>query len=144
MTTKVDSYGISKTYMNDQLVQGLHYDATYNGDNLDLAIGDHNGDKIFIKMDNDDIMSMFNKHGTTTAPLEQRISEDYGGIATIISPIKQNNTRNTRKKSKTKTKTKTKTKSKSKSKSKTKTKTKSRSPSYRKTDAIPSIEKTIF
>ena len=58
MTTKIDSYGLSKTYMNDQLIQGLQYDATYNGENLDLAIGNHDGDHVFIQLDNDDIINL--------------------------------------------------------------------------------------
>ena len=34
------------------LVGAAVYDATYNGNKLNLAIGDHNGDKIFIKLGN--------------------------------------------------------------------------------------------
>ena len=171
MTTKVDSYGLSKTYINDQLVQGLHYDATYDGNKLDLAIGDHEGDQIFIKMDNDDIMNLFTKH-SSSAPLEHRISEDYGNnnnknnIVDLLSPLQSTTnqsiipqdaiavispfltpkieTTKTRKKRRSRKKKTPSPKSKSKSKSKSKTKTKTKSPSYRKTDIIPSINKTVF
>jgi len=162
MTTKVDSYGLSKTYINDQLVKGMHYDATYDGNKLDLAIGDDKGDQIFIKMDNDDIMNLFTKHSSSTS-IADRISQDYGNenATDLLSPIQQTNTNDAAalispffipkietKKTNTRTRSRKKKtpspKTKSKSKTRRKTRKKTRSPSYRKTDVIPSINKTIF
>ena len=134
MTTKVDSYGISKTYVNDRLVKGIQYDATYDGDELDLAVGDHEGNNVFINLDNDDIIEILEKFSSDKT-LDERIQEDYGNKTKYITVVEPKKTRKKRK-----------PKSKPKSKKKTpKTKSNSKSiKSYRKTKAIPSIEKTVF
>ena len=143
MTTKVDSYGISKTYVNEKLVKGIQYDATYDGSELDLAVGDHEGNNVFINLDNDDIIEILEKFSSDES-LEDRIKKDYGAkrhVAVIKPDIKEKKTKKRKRKT---PKSKTKSKPKSKPKSKTKSKSKTKTNTYRKTKAIPSIQKTVF
>ena len=55
MAVNIDSYGMSRTYQNGNLVNNLEYDANYNGNHLNLALQKNNNDLIFMKMNNQEI-----------------------------------------------------------------------------------------
>tara|TARA_B110000879_G_scaffold201749_1_gene277216 strand:+ start:268 stop:651 length:384 start_codon:yes stop_codon:yes gene_type:complete len=127
MAVNIDSYGISKTYNNGHLISGLNYDANYNGDELNLAIQNQDGKVVYMKMDNDDIMQLFNGP-IHKKPLHERIENDFKTY-----------------KSHYVTKSKTKSKPKSKPKNKTKSRMKSRMKTFTPLNSyIKSIDKTIY
>ena len=127
MTLNIDSYGMSRTYDNGNLVHGIDYDANYDGDELNLAMKNNQGKIIYMKMNNDEIMDIFNQPSHNKS-LHQRISNDF--------------------KSKTNSKTKSKARSKSKTRSKTrskgKTRSKTRSNKTKSKSYTRSIDKTIY
>lgn len=149
MALNIDSYGMSRTYNNGRLIQGLDYDANYDGDELNMAMQNHDGKLIYMKMNNDEIMDLFNQP-THNKSLHDRIDNDFKSSRslsnrlskTLRSKTKSNKGTKSLRKSKSKTKSKSKSKSRSKSKSKTKSKTKSKvdfDDSYTR-----SIDKTIY
>ena len=76
MALNIDSYGMSRTYNNGHLVNGFDYDANYNGSNLNLAMKNQNGKTLFMKMNNREIMDLFNQP-TQKHSLHDRIENDF-------------------------------------------------------------------
>ena len=101
----MSSYGFSQTYVDGKKVSDLAYDADYNGKIANIAARDGEK-KMFMKLNNDDIMKLLNVKKISNKSLHHRIRS--------------------LKKSKSKSKTKTKTNSKTKTKTKTKTKSKTK------------------
>jgi len=134
MAVNIDSYGISRTYNNGQLINSVDYDANYDGDELNLAIQSKDGKFVYMKMDNDEIMQLFNGP-MHKKPLHERIENDY---KTYKSHYLNNKTR---KGNNIKLGNKTKRQSKRQTKIQTKSKTDTFIPlnSY-----IKSIDKTIY
>lgn len=79
MALNIDSYGMSRTYNNGHLVNGIDYDANYNGSNLNLAMKNQNGKTLFMKMNNREIMDLFNQP-TQKHSLHNRIENDFKPI----------------------------------------------------------------
>ena len=134
MALNIDSYGMSRTYNNGRLIQGLDYDANYDGDELNLAMQNHDGKLIYMKMNNDEIMDLFNQPAHNKS-LHDRIDNDFKSSRSLSNRFSKSLHSKTKSKKGKKSQRKTKSKSKSKSKSKTKSKAKS----YTK-----SIDKTIY
>jgi hypothetical protein len=134
MALNIDSYGMSRTYNNGRLIQGIDYDANYNGDELNLAIQNHDGKLIYMKMNNDEIMELFNQPSHNKS-LHDRINNDLQLSHSRTKSKKDNQSQR-----------KTRSKLKSKSKSKTKSKTKSKKDFIDNFDDsyIKSIDKTIY
>lgn len=60
-TTNIDSYGLSQTFINDDLVHGLKWDANYDGKKLNVGVAENTQgekDAYFIELDNEDIMQL--------------------------------------------------------------------------------------
>ena len=75
-TTNIDSYGLSQTFINDDLVHGLKWDANYDGKKLNLGIAENtHGEKdaYFIELDNQDIMNLLSIPSSNRS-LDQRLS----------------------------------------------------------------------
>ena len=75
-TTNIDSYGLSQTYINDDLVHGLKWDANYDGNNLNVGVSENtqgNKDTYFIQLDNQDIMDLLSIPASDKS-LDQRLS----------------------------------------------------------------------
>lgn len=132
MALNIDSYGMSRTYNNGRLIQGLDYDANYDGDELNLAMQNHDGKLIYMKMNNDEIMDLFNQPSHNKS-LHDRIDNDFKSSRSSSNRFSKSLH------SKTKSKKGKKSQRKTKSKSKSKSKTKSKAKSYTK-----SIDKTIY
>ena len=120
MALNIDSYGMSRTYNNGRLIQGLDYDANYDGDELNLAMQNHDGKLIYMKMNNDEIMDLFNQPSHNKS-LHDRIDNDFKSSSRSLSN-RFSKSLHSKTKSKKGKKSQRKTKSKSKSKSKSKTK----------------------
>jgi hypothetical protein len=148
MALNVDSYGMSRTYNNGKLIQGLDYDANYNGDELNLAIQNHDGKLVYMKMDNDEIMELFNQP-THSKSLHDRIGNDFRSSRSLSNRSYKSSRSNSKSKKTTKSKTKPKTRKTAKSKTKPKTrktaksKTKSLVNNFNKS-YVKSIDKTIY
>ena len=150
MAVNIDSYGISRTYNNGQLINSVDYDANYDGDELNLAIQSKDGKFVYMKMDNDEIMQLFNGP-MHKKPLHERIENDY---KTYKSHYLNNKTRKgnniklgnkTKRQSKRQTKRQTKRQSKRQSKRQTKIQTKSKTDTFIPLNSyIKSIDKTIY
>ena len=132
MALNIDSYGMSRTYNNGRLIQGLDYDANYDGDELNLAMQNHDGRLVYMKMNNDEIMDLFNQPSHNKS-LHDRIDNDFKSSRSSSNRFSKSLH------SKTKSKKGKKSQRKTKSKSKSKSKTKSKAKSYTK-----SIDKTIY
>ena len=130
MALNIDSYGMSRTYNNGRLIQGLDYDANYDGDELNLAMKNHDGKLIYMKMNNDEIMDLFNQPSHNKS-LHDRIDNDFKSSRTSSNRFSKS--------LHSKTKSNKGKKSQRKTKSKSKSKTKSKAKSYTK-----SIDKTIY
>jgi len=75
-TTKIDSYGLSQTFINDDLVHGLKWDANYDGKKLNVGVAENtkgDDDAYFIQLDNQDIMDILSIPASGKS-LDQRLS----------------------------------------------------------------------
>ena len=75
-STNIDSYGLSQTFLNNDLVHGLKWDANYDGKKLNVGVAENTkgeNDAYFIELDNDDIMDILSVPASGK-PLDQRIS----------------------------------------------------------------------
>lgn len=74
---QIDSYGISKTYVNGDLIDGTAYDASYNGTKLDLALAKHTGEKYVTQLNNNDLNKLFNSMPVKSGNIENRLIADF-------------------------------------------------------------------
>ena len=75
-TTNIDSYGLSQTFINNDLVHGLKWDANYDGKKLNVGVAENiqgKKDAYFIDLDNQDIMSILSLPASGKS-LDQRLS----------------------------------------------------------------------
>lgn len=75
-TTNIDSYGLSQTFINDDLVHGLKWDANYDGKKLNVGVAENTQgekDAYFIQLDNQDIMELLSIPASTKS-LDKRLS----------------------------------------------------------------------
>lgn len=100
MSTKLNSYGMSQTYVNGDKISDISYDATYNGKHMDIAASDGNI-KTFMRLSNDDIENLLNKTNSSQQSLHDKISKHSKTKSRSKSARKST----TRKRSPTKSKT---------------------------------------
>lgn len=151
MAVNIDSYGMSRTYQNGNLVNNLEYDANYDGNHLNLALQKNNNDLIFMKMNNQEIKNLFNQP-THNKPIHERIVLELKPKSCPSSKVNTNTLKSrSRTKSKRGTSTRTRPRSKSRksrpsktrTRTRTKPKTRTRSRSNKKS-YTRSIDKTFY
>ena len=79
MTTNIDSYGLSKIYVNDNLAHSMNWESNYDGENLNVALATGNNkdnNKYFIQLSNDDILGLLN-YPVSNKTLEERLTHDF-------------------------------------------------------------------
>ena len=79
MTTNIDSYGLSKIYVNDNLAHSMNWESNYDGENLNVALATSDNkdkDKYFIQLSNDDILGLLN-YPVSNKTLEERLTHDF-------------------------------------------------------------------
>ena len=128
MAVNIDSYGTSRTYNNGHLVHGLDYDANYDGDYLNLAMQNKNGNSIYLKMNNHELQQLFNLPSHERS-LHERINNDFHSSKKLYSPTSKKTTKSRKT---------------TKSKKTTRSKKKTRSKSSRKKTYTKSIDKTFY
>lgn len=100
MSTKLNSYGMSQTYVNGDKISDISYDATYNGKHMDIAAS--NGKvKTFMRLSNNDIENLLNNTNSSQESLHDKISKH----SKTKSRSKSTRKTTTRKRSPTKSKT---------------------------------------
>ena len=101
MSTKLNSYGMSQTYVNGDKISDISYDATYNGKHIDIAARNGNV-KTFMRLSNNDIDKLLNNTNSSQESLRDKISK-HSKTKSRSKSIKK--TRTTRKSRPTKSKT---------------------------------------
>lgn len=79
-TTNIDSYGLSQTFINDDLVHGLKWDANYDGNKLNVGVAENTQgekDAYFIELDNEDILELLSIPASNRS-LDQRLNSLAG------------------------------------------------------------------
>lgn len=74
---QIDSYGISKTYLNGNLIDDTAYDASYDGTKLDLALAKNTGEKYVTQLNNNDLNKLFNSMPVKSGNIENRLIADF-------------------------------------------------------------------
>ena len=144
MDSYLQNYGQTKTVVNGNIIDDVKWNATYDGNIVNLE-AKRNNDSIYVQMNNDDIMKLFElpAHNTT---IDKRLEQDLLEPV-IIRPIIMEEIHNTSKlnnnhsKSKKKHNRRQSKSSKQNKSTKTKTKSKSKSKSRKIT---PNYLKTIY
>ena len=74
METNITNYGHSKTFVNDNLVHTLDWNANYDGENANAEIKSNNK-KMYISLSNDDIIKIISNTGRLEGPsIEGRLN----------------------------------------------------------------------
>ena len=80
----LQNYGQTKTIINREIIDDVKWNATYDGDILNLE-AKRNNESIYVQMNNDDIMKLFELpvHNTT---IDKRLEQDLM-VPIVIRPI---------------------------------------------------------
>ena len=80
----LQNYGQTKTIMNGEIIDDVKWNATYDGDIVNLE-AKRNNESIYVQMNNDDIMKLFELpvHNTT---IDKRLEQDLMDPI-VIRPI---------------------------------------------------------
>ena len=77
MTTKFNSYGMTRTVVNDEVVEGLTWNGKYDGKDLDFTLSNAKGEDINVKLNNNDILDFLSNLNHNDTSIHNRLIKDF-------------------------------------------------------------------